>query len=323
MPKIATHDGTFHADEAFAIFMLRNTLQFKDAAIIRSRVPTVLNEADVVVDVGGEYIPEKNRYDHHQRGFMETFDSNHKTKLSSAGLIYKHFGKSVIANILEWPADDVRLDVLYIKLYDDFVEGFDGVDNGISRYPSDIKPLYKDSTSISSRVARLNPWWNEKDVDIMSRFTAAMELTGKEFTERVRYLGLAWLPARTLVEDALQERLTAHASGNVLVFDQFCPWKEHLHRLEEELSIVSTAAPVYVIYPDESGKWRVQAVPITPDSFESRKPLPEPWRGLRDDALSEKTGIPGCIFVHASGFIGGNSTKENALRMAVDALTKH
>jgi uncharacterized UPF0160 family protein len=32
------------------------------------------------------------------------------------------------------------------------------------------------------------------------------------------------------------------------------------------------------------------------------------------------TGIPGCIFVHANGFIGGNKTKEGALAMARAAL---
>ena len=42
---------------------------------------------------------------------------------------------------------------------------------------------------------------------------------------------------------------------------------------------------------------------------------------MRDDALSEVTGIPGGIFVHASGFIGGNHTKEGALKMAQVALT--
>lgn len=82
--------------------------------------------------------------------------------------------------------------------------------------------------------------------------------------------------------------------------------QEHLFELEPELGIPATsAAPIYVVYPDESGKWRIQAVPISSDSFESRKALPEQWRGLRDDALSEKSGIPGGIFVHASGFIGG------------------
>eukprot|EP00045_Choanoeca_perplexa_P009501 m.91956 g.91956 ORF g.91956 m.91956 type:complete len:65 (+) comp14925_c0_seq3:988-1182(+) len=50
-------------------------------------------------------------------------------------------------------------------------------------------------------------------------------------------------------------------------------------------------------------------VPISPGSFTSRKPLPEAWRGVRDQELSDKTGIPGCIFVHASGFIGGNETR--------------
>jgi uncharacterized UPF0160 family protein len=46
---------------------------------------------DIVVDVGGVYSPEKQRYDHHQRGFTEVFGFGgfEKTKLSSAGLVYK------------------------------------------------------------------------------------------------------------------------------------------------------------------------------------------------------------------------------------------
>lgn len=68
------------------------------------------------------------------------------------------------------------------------------------------------------------------------------------------------------------------------------------------------AKPFYVVYPDETaGTWRIQAVPVSPDSFESRKALPEVWRGLRDEKLSEVSGIDGGVFVHASGFIGGTS----------------
>jgi len=51
-----------------------------------------------------------------------------------------------------------------------------------------------------------------------------------------------------------------------------------------------------------------------------RRSLPECWRGLREDALTEKSGIDGCVFVHASGFIGGNRTYEGALQMAQRAL---
>ncbi|XVE58141.1 hypothetical protein DITRI_Ditri04bG0146400 [Diplodiscus trichospermus] len=74
--------------------------------------------------------------------------------------------------------------------------------------------------------------------------------------------------------------------------------------------------------PDERGKqWRAQAVTISPDRFESRKPLPAQWRGLRDDELSKEARIPGCVFVHMTGFIGGgNQTYEGALVVARTAL---
>jgi len=44
------------------------------------------------------------------------------------------------------------------------------------------------------------------------------------------------------------------------------------------------------------------------------------WQGLRDQELSDKSGIPGCIFVHANGFIGGNQTYEGVLEMARKSL---
>ena len=54
--------------------------------------------------------------------------------------------------------------------------------------------------------------------------------------------------------------------------------------------------------------------------FIFRLSLLEEWRGVRDAELSEKSGIPGCIFVHAAGFIGGNATYEGALEMAKRTL---
>ena len=51
-----------------------------------------------------------------------------------------------------------------------------------------------------------------------------------------------------------------------------------------------------------------------------RLSLLEEWRGIRDEALSALSGIKGCIFVHAGGFIGGNETREGALNMARKTL---
>ncbi len=108
-----------------------------------------------------------------------------------------------------------------------------------------------------------------------------------------------------------------------MVFPQGCPWKDHLYALEAEEGDGLEQAVLYVLYPEselEGSKWRIQAVSESKDSFQSRKALPDAWRGVRDEELSEKSGIPGCIFVHASGFIGGNHTLEGALNMARRSL---
>lgn len=77
---------------------------------------------------------------------------------------------------------------------------------------------------------------------------------------------------------------------------------------------------MYVLYPEnpesQDSKWRIQCVPESTDSFVNRQSMPESWRGLRDEQLTEETGIPGCVFVHASGFIGGNKTYLGVLAMA-------
>ena len=62
--------------------------------------------------------------------------------------------------------------MLWLKLYDDFVEAIDGIDNGISQYPSDLKPKYKSRTDLSARVGYLNPSWNDKsdNAELDARF---------------------------------------------------------------------------------------------------------------------------------------------------------
>jgi len=322
---IGTHNGTFHCDEALAVFLLRQTTAYRDADLKRSRDPHVLDTCDIVVDVGAVYDVDRNRFDHHQRGFDQVFGYGFETKLSSAGLVYKHFGKEVIANAVQLPINDPKIETLWLKMYKEFIEALDAIDNGISQYPSDIKPRYKMRTDLCSRVGALNPAWNQptdsKAVD--SQFEKASLLAGGEFTEKLCYYANAWLPARDILLMAIaSSKLNFDATGKIILLEQFIPWKEHLFELEADpTSEIVPNEAIYVVYPDETaGNWRVQAVPISSDSFESRKALPEQWRGLRDEEFSTVSGIPGGIFTHASGFIGGNKTKEGALQMAKEAL---
>ncbi|XP_040395342.1 MYG1 exonuclease isoform X1 [Cygnus olor] len=317
-PRIGTHDGTFHCDEVLACCLLRLLPRYRDAEVVRTRDPELLAECDVVVDVGGEYDPERHRYDHHQRSFAQSMHSLQPskpwtTKLSSAGLVYCHFGTQILANLLGQPEDGPVVTALYDKLYENFVEEIDAVDNGVAQ--TDGEPRYALTTHLSARVGRLNPRWNDPDQDTEAGFRRALELVGGEFLDRLDYYHRAWLPARALVEEAIRRRFEVDASGVLLELPQGgCPWKEHLFGLEEELDLPDPLQ--LVLFPDRGGQWRVQSVPAGPHTFESRLPLPEPWRGIRDEALSQLAGVPGCVFVHASGFIGGNRTRDGALEMA-------
>ncbi|KAI9022907.1 metal-dependent protein hydrolase [Phycomyces nitens] len=322
MPKvIGTHSGHFHCDEALAVWMLKQTEEFKDASLVRTRDPAKLAESDVIVDVGGVYDPAQNKFDHHQRGFVETFDEKHATKLSSAGLVYKHFGREMIANVIGKSHTKEELETIYQKTYNDFIESLDANDNGISAYPSDITPLFKESpTSLPSRVAKKNPAWNESltDPEIDARFVEASNLAGEELASYIKNLIASWLPARTLVVDALEHRNEVHLSGRVIALERSCPWKEHLMDLEKERGLTGDKSILYVLYPESipEGNWRIQCVPTRPEGFENRKSLPESWRGFRDNELSQISKIDGCIFVHAGGFIGGNKSRHGVYEMA-------
>ncbi|KAJ9446839.1 UPF0160 protein [Diplonema papillatum] len=322
-PVIGTHSGTFHCDEALATAMLKMTDGFRDAVVVRSREPEILAACNVVVDVGGVYDPEKLLFDHHQKEFsltMTTPSNTYKTKLSSAGLVYLHFGQDIIRKVAP-EATSAEVDVVFDSVYKSFVEHIDGIDNGVEPFSAadggSLVKNYSISTSLSSRVGALAPQWNQPSTpaDFHDAFKRAVELTGREFLDSVQYFVKAWLPARQVVQTSITDRLNVHESGTIVVFHQFCPWAEHLFQVEKEIGVEGKL--LYVLFPSD-GAWRVRAIGVEGSTFGMRKALP--WKGLRDGDLSEACGVPGCVFVHASGFIGGNKTYEGALQMAVNAM---
>ncbi|VDL64684.1 unnamed protein product [Nippostrongylus brasiliensis] len=318
---IGTHNGKFHCDEVLACYMLKRLNQFRDYSVVRTRDPATLDTCDIVVDVGAVYDHSKKRYDHHQREFNETMQTlsilDFNTKLSSAGLVYAHYGRQLI---LGCSHEDKMVGILYRKLYETFVEAVDAIDNGIPAY--DGIPRYHVSGGLSGRVGHLNPHWNEVNPNPDERFQQAMELAGGEFESSVSYLANVWWPAREIVEKAIDEAPEFDPSGRIIFISSGgVPWKEHFFELEEQKGLASRKM-TYIIYEDSTAKnYRIQAIPNNNlSTFDNRLPLPKAWRGLRDSELSEVSGIPGCIFVHSSGFIGGNETVDGARAMAKKAL---
>jgi len=62
----ATHPGIFHPDELFALAGLE--LAGFGLDIVRTRCQDIIDDCDIVVDVGMEYDPDRMRFDHHQDG---------------------------------------------------------------------------------------------------------------------------------------------------------------------------------------------------------------------------------------------------------------
>ncbi|KAG5510588.1 hypothetical protein JKF63_06885 [Porcisia hertigi] len=352
-PVICTHNGGFHCDEAMACGLLRHVPEYREATILRTRDRKEIDACDIVVDVGAVYDADKNRYDHHQASFhgtMTTPKKTYATRLSSAGLVYKHFGRQIIRRYIEaalhpsssvraavlamtgWSdtrtgVSDAELDVLEDALYANFVEQVDGIDNGVECWgladPATgvLVPNYKQSTNLSHRIGQLQAYWNEpENGDVVAEnanFAVAVEMAVSEFFQALTYLAFSWLPARSIVEAVFQHRHEFAESGKLMVFKdtKMCPWKDHLFELEKEHNCFGTV--LYVVFSDGKG-WRVQAVPKTSTSFDIRKPLP--YRGLRDEELSAASGIEGGVFVHVSGFIGGMKTFDGAMALAKQAL---
>lgn len=328
---IGTHSGSFQADEAMGVWMLRQTPEYRNSNVIRTRDLQVLEPLGIVIDVGGVYDHENRRYDHHQRGYDERFDEGKEgktgrcTKLSASGLVYRHYGKDIIRAYYPSLSEE-HLELVYKKLYNSLLEALDAVDTGVEMAPEGVELVYKDATGLSSRVGRLNPRWNEVDAngnapDPDERFELASNICGEDFLAVLTKIAESDIPARDFVEKALLERKEIDPSGEIIKFHSGgLPWKGQLYELEKKHSVDPLVK--FVLYTDQAGMWRVQAVTVEGTLFENRLSLPEEWRGVRDQDLEGVTKIPGSRFVHAAGFIGGNDTFEGALEMARVALTR-
>jgi uncharacterized UPF0160 family protein len=321
------------------VYMLRLLPTYADSPLVRTRDADTLKTCHMVVDVGAVYSDEQKRYDHHQREFTTVFPG-HNTKLSSAGLVYMHFGKDIISTVTGL-APCADLDLLYEKIYTDFIEAFDANDNGVNVIaPKDLdaagltKKFEDRGYSIASVVNRYN--YTQKGADAGKsreeqqaaedqRFKKASDFVGEQFYLELTDRANSWLPARNSVKQAYDSRLQYDSQGRILVLPEGMPWADHLYTLEKEKPIPEGVAPqvLYVLFPETTEpdtKWRIRAVSKENGGFENRKDLPDAWKGVRDAQLDEVTGVPGGVFVHAAGFIGGNKTFDGALAMAKKAL---
>lgn len=128
------------------------------------------------------------------------------------------------------------------------------------------------------------------------------------------------MPARGIVEDAWNKREEFHPSGEFLLIENSCPWKEHVFQLEKETK--KEGLIKFVFYSDERGMFRAQTMPPNKASFDMRVPLAKAWRGIRGEELKAASGFTDIEFVHQSGFIGGAWSLETVIQMGVQSIAE-
>ncbi|HYC34229.1 MAG TPA: MYG1 family protein [Candidatus Paceibacterota bacterium] len=290
MKTVVTHNGSFHADDVFAIATLKIVLG--DFKLIRSRDEEVMKPADIVVDTGRIYDPLQLRFDHHQEGGAGARDNG--IQYAAFGLVWKEFGEKVCGSkeIAE------RVDRAFVAV-------IDAHDNGMDL----SKALREDITdfNVSGLISSFNPTFLEEenhDEIFLEMVDLAIRILKRQIAIALSIVegGKIFMASYEAAEDKRLVVLDRHLNKN--------SWQEFVEKLPEVL---------FVVLPYGS-TWALRAVRKDLASFDNRKNLPNEWAGKAGEELEKITGVSGAMFCHNKLFVANAKTKEAALALAKLAL---
>jgi uncharacterized UPF0160 family protein len=270
--KIVTHNGKFHPDELFAVATILLILDQTNTKyeIVRTRDKNEIAGGDFVLDVGGVYDPDKNKFDHHQIGGAGKRENG--IPYATFGLVWKKFG-------LQLCSDQKVVDRIDRKL----VQSIDADDNAVRTFTplsSEVKPY-----QLEDAISAFLPTWTEKDQNIDLAFLKVLVLVEEILARKIKKAGDFFLGEKRVL--AAYEKAE---DKRVIVLDDEYSWKETLSKFPEPLFVVANDG--------RRPEWAVSTVRESPDFIKSRKLFPESWAGRKDKELSEITGVNGALFCH-------------------------
>lgn|SRR3989338_1044122 len=287
MEKIAVHSGHFHADDVFAVAILR--LIYPKIKVIRTRDENKLKKVDARIDVGFKYDPKTNDFDHHQKEGAGKRANG--IPYASAGLIWKHFGTKLVSEeVLNYIDERV-------------IQFIDAADNGVSTYTfEEVKPY-----TISDFVSDLNPQWpNQTDKLFDKHFNEAVSIVVRLLKIEIEGVDNS-IKAKEKIRNEIRK-----SNGKYLVLSEYMPWKK---------VVIEESNLKFVIFHDKlEDQWRVCAVPVSLNTFENRKNLPREWGGLAGADLQRVTKVKDAQFCHKNLFIAVVSSKKGAIELVELAL---
>jgi uncharacterized UPF0160 family protein len=291
---IATHDGSFHADEVFAVAALG--LLGDPVEVVRTRDREVLAQADLRVDVGFRDDASTGDFDHHQRDFEAA--RHNGVRYASFGLVWREFGARVCDGDQE-VADAVE---------ETLVQAVDANDTGQQLTQSLIDGVHP--MTVNAIVGGFNARWDEglSPAEENERFDQAAALAKGILAREV-----AFAASGRRAQRIVREAITAAGDPRVVELPINAPWKQVL--------VPATADALFVIYPKRAG-FGLEAVPRELGSFENRRDLPAKWGGLEGADLVAATGVEEALFCHAKRFLAVARTHAGIERLAELALAE-
>ncbi|WP_338770426.1 MYG1 family protein [Massilia sp. METH4] len=307
---IVTHNGKFHADDAWAVAVL--FVLFPDAQLVRTRDPATIEAADFAIDVGGIWNPATGRFDHHQKGF----DGARQTGVpyASAGLVWREYGARCVSALAashtgQRLPDDTAREIAY-AIDADIVQYLDLSDVGAAKNAPG-------GYGLSAVISGYNPNWLDEErlgygeaaeAYRLEQFRRAMGILTDILVNAVKYRVGAMLAVDQVRDSEVLE-------GGRLLFlrNSALPWTQVVRR---EMPKV-----LFVLSHNQSEKrYMLHTVPVSPENFTARADLPAAWAGLRDAELAAVTGVPDATFCHNGRFIAAARSFDGALSMARLAL---
>lgn len=321
MQKVITHDGCFHTDEVLACMLL--DVCFDGVDITRTRDEEILesvisknDEHVILVDVGGVY-DGKHFFDHHQypdeNGYVERWSNLYSIPMSSAGMIWKHFGVRIINHIFpKHNLTDEDIEDIWSTMYNKFFLEIDANDNGISQYSrnNNNHKKYGVHTTLIGTIGRFNHI-DVYDHDLQfDRFLEAMEFSEKMFIVHLETYVFAKSRERIggiKMREYYNKRLE---NGRILVLDdRVIHWRNILRDIEKENNEETV---LYIIYPKDD-KWGLRTIPKI--GFEARKNIAD--ESVIKDRLTNPQDL---VFQHKKRFMASFRTKESAIQAAKISL---
>ena len=294
--RIVTHNGKIHSDEVASIALLTSYFsnQGKQVSVLRTRDLDKTSPDDILVDIGLKYNHEFFQYDHHQEDFNETWNHNN-ISLSSAGLIWRHYGEEIIELYLSNHVDQYDHGFNYTEetiqeikdiIYDKLIKEIDANENGI-QIESDL--------NISELIAALNGDINDEYSQNLN-FNRAVGLVGTIFDIKFNEIINTYFNFQKdfdMVKDM-------DLSGPYLVV------KENIPTIFKCISVLDPECKIKFCIFVNNSEYTIKTRRENGNKFSPLCPI------LSEDILKNSCKSDDIIFIHKAGFLAKTKTLETA-----------